>query len=71
MLILSLFQLDPVSGLLEIIWEDGHVSPYSEQWLLDHSFREPVRKEHVRREVIEEVLWDSSDAKDMPKADFK
>ena len=58
--------------VLQVTWEDDHVSTYDKQWLESRSFRSAAR-EHYRDQIGEEQrLWggDLIERGDMPTADY-
>ncbi len=52
-------------------WEDGHVSPFDCDWLLEHSFGEQARGEYRRRQGLEPQPWGEGFNEEFPRAKFE
>eukprot|EP00095_Tigriopus_kingsejongensis_P006085 snap_masked-scaffold712_size108441-processed-gene-0.9 protein:Tk06085 transcript:snap_masked-scaffold712_size108441-processed-gene-0.9-mRNA-1 annotation:"hypothetical protein BRAFLDRAFT_212201" len=58
-------------GKFTITWEDGHVSPFSEEFLRNHSFQNEARASRRMRDQVELELWSDDFHQNFPRADFR
>lgn len=60
------------SGLLEVIWPDGHKSSYQPQWLRLHSYNPSLVQGDKLPPLATQALWKVADIENaLPKVDFK
>ncbi len=57
-----------------MVWEDGHESIFSKDWLLQRSFSDHSRNKRAQRDEVEEepILWTAKDMQGkLPSHDYR